>query len=280
MTVYKKGDPISRNLEYNKEKIRGDTMYLENLRVDQVKEYFTKSQTVVITIGSIENHGEHNPLGVDTIIPRRILERLETKCNVLIAPIMPYGCTDSLENFAGTINLGYDVTYLVMQKIIESLYRFGARQFIILNGHGGNLPILNRLGLELRQKQAYLYQINWWQLVWQLCPNYDGSSPWQSGHGGAQETSAVLAYDESLVDMSKVKDLQLKGINDKLKNAGYQIQLDGIAIPVPRYIDEFNENGWIGEDHPKHANKQWGKQLIEETANFMAKLVHQLGEYQ
>ena len=36
------------------------------------------------------------PLGTDTLIPDRIAELLEEKCDVMIAPTIPYGATNTI----------------------------------------------------------------------------------------------------------------------------------------------------------------------------------------
>ena len=52
-------------------------MRLANVTGKKVEEYLEKSKTIVIAIGSIENHGRHMALGTDTLIPDRILELLD-----------------------------------------------------------------------------------------------------------------------------------------------------------------------------------------------------------
>ena len=51
---------------------------------------------VLISIGSIECHGRHMPLGTDTLIPKHLLEKIEKKSDVLIAPTIPYGSCQCL----------------------------------------------------------------------------------------------------------------------------------------------------------------------------------------
>ena len=72
-------------------------MRLENLTWPKAQEYFEKNDMVLISIGSIECHGRHMPLGTDTLIPEHLLEKIEKKSDVLIAPTIPYG---SCPNFA------------------------------------------------------------------------------------------------------------------------------------------------------------------------------------
>ena len=71
-------------------------MRLANLTWPKVQEYFEKNDMVLVSIGSIECHGRHMPLGTDTLIPEHLLEKIEQKSDVLIAPTIPYGACQSL----------------------------------------------------------------------------------------------------------------------------------------------------------------------------------------
>ena len=81
-------------------------MRLSNLTWPKAEEYFRGHDTVLIGIGSIECHGRHMPLGTDTLIPDFLLDKIEQKSDVLICPTIPYGATESLCDYPGTINLG------------------------------------------------------------------------------------------------------------------------------------------------------------------------------
>ena len=76
-------------------------MYLAKMNYLEVEEYLKKSDTIVIPVGSLENHGKHMPLGTDAIIPDKIAELLDQRSELLIAPTINYGATDSLVGFAG-----------------------------------------------------------------------------------------------------------------------------------------------------------------------------------
>ena len=125
----------------------------------KVSNYLNQSpyrDMAVIAIGSIESHGRHMPLGTDMLIPDKILELMEQKVDILIAPTLPYGATDQLMGFPGTISLGLDGLTLVLTRITHALYRYGIREFIILNGHGGNIKTIESVGLESPQKRRPL----------------------------------------------------------------------------------------------------------------------------
>ena len=187
-------------------------MRLANLTWPKAQEYFEKNDMVLISIGSIECHGRHMPLGTDTLIPDFLLEKIEQKSDVLIAPTIPYGACQSLAPYPGTIDIDNEVLYQFCRQIFLSLYRHGARKFVFLNGHGGNMKMIERLGLEFEDKGCLVAMLNWWLMAWDMNP------AWKGGHGGGEETAAILGIDPSLVDKSEIGgELQFKHLTENLK---------------------------------------------------------------
>ena len=131
-------------------------MRLSNLTWPKAEEYFRAHDTVLIGIGSIECHGRHMPLGTDTLIPDFLLDKIEQKSDVLICPTIPYGATESLCDYPGTINLGTELLYQVLGRVCDSLFQHGARRFVILNGHGGNIKSIDRVGYDIQRKGGIL----------------------------------------------------------------------------------------------------------------------------
>lgn len=251
-------------------------MRLEKMTWPQAKQYFEKNNIVLIPLGSTECHGRHMPLGTDTLIPEKILTLIEEKTDVMIAPVMPYGCTDYLAPFPGTVNLGHDVLYQVMTKICESLYVHGARKFVILNGHGGNIPVLDRVALDLQKKGGMLVQLNWWQMVWNIVPDYEGNMPWHGGHGGAEETSAILYIDEALVDFKEIQDAPMKDIGPLKATGMKNVVFKGVEIPVPRFSNDISDNGWFGNDHPRFSSRKWGEALVKGVSEYILDFLEEL----
>ena len=50
---------------------------------------------------------------------------------MLICPTIPYGATESLCDYPGTINLGTELLYQVLGRVCDSLFQHGARRFVI-----------------------------------------------------------------------------------------------------------------------------------------------------
>lgn len=240
-------------------------MRLAEISWPKAKAYFEANDAVLFAIGSIESHGTHNVLGVDTLIPDRLLELIEPQSDVLIAPTIPYGACDTLSRFPGTITLGNDLLYSLLKQITDELYRNGARRFYFLNGHGGNIAALDRLSLELSRKGAWGVQFNWWLMAWDLNP------AWKGGHGGAEETAAMMAVNPDLVNMDALQEMNLQNdVGDDFATTGFKsVRYKGVEIPVIRDVTSYTENGWIGPDHPKEASREWGVEMLEKTATYI-----------
>ena len=246
-------------------------MYLSKMNYLEVEEYLKKSDTIVIPVGSLENHGKHMPLGTDTMIPDKIAEYLDQRCDLLIAPTLNYGATDDLVGFAGTVSLGVEGLIFLLRTICDQLYRYGFRHFMILNGHGGNNAAIQAVGMHLYRKGAYLANLNWGLMAGQINPD------WAGGHGGGEETAGVMAVDPSLI---KTEYLELpEAIRDDVSEdiptgAWTNVMYKNVAVTIPREIKDITDNGWLahgfGNDAPTKATPEWGREMLETVADYIA----------
>jgi len=246
-------------------------MRLAHITWKKAEEYFKSNDTVLIAIGSIENHGTHLALGTDTLIPNKILEIVEKKVDVMIAPTIPYGACDSMTDFPGTISIGYDGLLTIITKITDCLFKFGVRKFVFLNGHGGNISALETASLNINNKGGLAAVFNWWLIAPEL------NEAWRGGHGGAEETAAVMSVNPNFVDMNSLEEMNVKDVSESLKGSGFKtISFKGVDISLPRNYKNVTDNGWIGKDHPKTATKQWGDEMLEATASYLAEFIEEL----
>ena len=241
-----------------------------------VEAYFAQRDVVLIGVGSTECHGKHNPLGTDTMAPDAILARVEAADEgVLIAPTLPYGATDDLVGFPGTVSLGVQGLYDVVSKITTQLEAYGARRFVFVNGHGGNVKSLVMACADLNRRGRLAACFNWWRVA----PEID--SAWGGGHGGAMETSANLAIDPDSVDLSAVGDEDLQDdLGPELETTGwYSVRFEGVDVDMPRDLVRFAGNGWVAEghdDHPSGASAELGQAMLDGTADYLVRFVHAL----
>ena len=236
-----------------------------------VEAYFQKSDMVMIAIGSIECHGRHLPVGTDYLIPDHLLSLIEQQNDILIAPTIPYGSCDYFVGFPGSISLGTSLLSSLLEKITDCLYGYGARKFVVLNGHGGNMPAIEEVGYRLHGRGALLAELNWWKMAGQM------KSSWVGGHGGAEETAAVLAINEKLVDAEeKETSNTISSISSTIRASGLHTQrFQGVDIVFPRLVSRTSSNGWYGPDQPLAATKEWGTEMLQAVAGYIGDFLRQ-----
>ncbi len=253
-------------------------MFLARITWPQARDYFAENDTVLIGVGSIECHGRHNPLGTDTMAPDFLMKLYDERDPAtLIAPTQPYGATDDLMGFPGTVSLGVEGLTNVMQSIADSLYSYGARRFVFVNGHGGNVKSLSAVCMELNRRGCLAAMVNWWRVAPQLDP------AWGGGHGDGMETSANLAIDPESVCMEACAPEALRDdIGGAFKTTGWTaVAFDGVEVDFPRQLDRFSSNGWLGYGlgvMPEDASAERGRAMLEGTADYLVRFVAALKE--
>lgn len=246
-------------------------MFLAHMNYVEVESYLKHHDSIVIPVGSLENHGLHLPLGTDFLIPNEITRLLDESSPLLIAPTLNYGATDDLCGFPGTISIGTEGLIDLLRRICDQFYDYGFRHFLILNGHGGNSAAIQTVGMHLYRKGAYMANLNWWLMAGQL------NAKWAGGHGGGEETAAIMAVDPNLVK-SEYLNLPENIRNDLGENLPYgawtSINYKGVSVSVPRQIRDITDNGWLMHsfkgDFPTRASQAWGKEMLAAVAQYIA----------
>ena len=251
-------------------------MFLDRMNYLEVEEYLKTKDTVIIVTGSTENHGKHMPLGTDTFIPHKIIELVNEKVGdeVVIAPTLPYGCTEDLLGFARTVSVGPELLTQMLNKICGQLFDYGFRHFIIVNGHGGNSKPIEATAHYVYKLGGRLARVDWWLIAGQINP------AWKGGHGGGEETAGVMAVDESLVKMEYINEGEnpRNDLGDELpsSNSWNSVNFKGGLIAIPRPIEDITDNGWFAygmPDAPSRANAKWGTEMVEGMADYIADFI-------
>lgn len=141
--------------------------------------------TVVVPVGSFEQHGPHLPLDTDTRIARAVSNELP---GVVVAPALEYGASGEHEGFAGTISIGAEVMEMVVVEYGRSACRWAGR-VLFVSGHGGNGPALAKAVALLRYEGR--------DAAWVPC-----AIPGADAHAGKTETSLLLHLSPECVDMN------------------------------------------------------------------------------
>jgi creatinine amidohydrolase len=114
-------------------------MRLQHVTWQDVEQYLTRDDRLILPLGSTEQHGPRAVLGTDAIIPAALAERVAERTGTLAAPPVNYGMALHHLAFAGTLSLRPTTLIAVLKDLLMSAARHGFRRILVLNGHGGNV---------------------------------------------------------------------------------------------------------------------------------------------
>ncbi len=126
-------------------------MLIEELTMAEFCSGLEKTRTVLLPVGSVEEHGDHLPLATDTIQAVEVAKKAAQLVPLFVAPAIQYGNCRSTSCHPGTISIRTATLKALVNDIVTSLYQHGLRNFIILSGHAGGAHCLalQEVGEEL-----------------------------------------------------------------------------------------------------------------------------------
>ncbi len=232
---------------------------------------------VVVPLGSIEQHGHHLPLMVDTLQVENIASRVEQRLSdkVLLTPTLWLGSSHHHKDFAGTISVPPSVYSQMIIHLAKSILAAGFRRILFLNGHGGNLVPATQALTELvasddRADDAYLTLSCWWQIASsKILPNQHGMTTPSISHACEYETSLVMALRPELVHKDRIQT-HAPPIESRFYPSDY-----GGSVGVFRRFHRLTASGSMGS--PAEATKEKGESLmtsvVDETVAYIEDLM-------
>lgn len=220
----------------------------------------------VVPTGSTEQHGPALPLGTDTIVATHFATVAAEAEGVVQTPPVAVGVSPHHRHFEGSLWVGEETFKRYVEEVVRSLASHGIRRVVLVNGHGGNVNALSRVGRRLRADEvAYAVTWNWWEAVdEQLEEAFDEPG----GHAGHGETSMLLAIDPSLVDTDR---LEAAGAGAP---PGWGKRVHGADVGFDTV--DFTPTGAVGD--PTAADAGIGERLRDDAAQELRSLIGWLGE--
>ena len=209
----------------------------------------SKKPTIIIPIGSIEQHGAHLPISTDSDIVTEIASRLAKKCGFIVLPTISYGVSFEHEPLFN-VSVSPKRLVLVIEDIIRSLGDNHIKEIIILNGHHGNLGMLDEQTTKFRGMKVS--KLSYWHF---MKHKFD--------HAGFVETSLMLAISNK-VKMKKAKrGLITNGLTHKEKQSINKLSTKPGGFP------KVTKNGVWGD--PTAATKKDGQRFLSEIVRNLVK---------
>ena len=151
----------------------------------------------VLPLAATEQHGPHLPLGTDVMIGEaylaRVRELLPQGSPVRCLPVQPVGISTEHLAFPGTLTLPTEVALQTWRAIGDSLARAGVRKLVMVTSHGGNSAAMSLVAQDLRAAHRMLAVTTSWSRFGVPDGLFSAEEIRHGVHGGAIETSIMLA---------------------------------------------------------------------------------------
>jgi creatinine amidohydrolase len=113
----------------------------ENLRMPEFEAWRGDHRTVILPVGSVEEHGPHLPLGTDTFHALEVARRAAEVRPVLVAPPLYYGLCRSTREHPGTVSISGNTLRALVTELGREFFRQGLENLVIMSGHAGGTHI-------------------------------------------------------------------------------------------------------------------------------------------
>jgi len=175
----------------------------------QVEAHVAQDDRCVLPLGCVEQHA-YLSLATDAILAERVAQEAAEPLGIPVFPVLAYGMTPGFTAFPGTVSLRMSTYIAVMEDVLESLHRSGFRRIALINGHGGNAPVMTFCTEWMgRRPEASVKMHNWWaaprfqEAVKAVDPQASHASwmenfPWTRLKGVAQPPGAKNGFDAAL----------------------------------------------------------------------------------
>jgi len=235
----------------------------------------------VIGIGSVEQHGPHLPLGMDSLAIREYVHEVAKRTNsVAVHPCWP-GFSPHHMGFPGTITFSWETLMSVLMDTIGSIAYHGVKRFVIMNGHGGNTQIMNLVVQQAKREFGVMVSAptgpSGTELAKQLA---DRQKRHWDVHSGPSETGTALALFPELVEMGRLDDWEVTlKLDPKLMKfldpdrKDYEVVSQVYSACGQPDTDDFTSSGVYGKNDPRDADAEESKRRFEERVAFVAEFI-------
>ena len=109
----------------------------------------------VLPVAAIEQHGPHLPLSVDATLLQGVIDaalpRLPADVPVLFLPPQVVGLSTEHLAYPGTLSLSPATVIALWTEIGACVARAGVKKLLLLNGHGGQVSVMDIVAVEQQQ---------------------------------------------------------------------------------------------------------------------------------
>jgi creatinine amidohydrolase len=219
----------------------------------------------VLPVASIERHGNHLPLGIDSFVGEEVCRRAARLEPLVFFPVLRLGVNGEAAANPGAIALKTETLLALLGDLCDEIARNGFSKILLFSSHGGNghgLPFfVQQWATRPRDYMVYFQMIGYAQATPPKNLKVEVRSP--SAHGGVYETSAMMAVDRTKVKMDQQLPVELSA---KLRRLDKFIDA-GIYTAV-NYYSNYPYH-WAGP--ADGSSPETGDEVLDERARGLAR---------
>jgi creatinine amidohydrolase len=203
--------------------------------------YAKEAPVVLLPLGSTEDHGPLLPMG-DFVTAEILAGMVAGRCTAagvetFAAPALPFGVADYFGASPGGMAMSTASFKGVLTDLLEGFARQGLHRIVILNGHGGNVPVIHDVTLAYRLARGKVVPSFYlWKVARALMERAAGAGP-QYGHGAEPLLSVTKALRPQAFQAATVPDAA-SGEMLGLPVTGFgMVDFEGVPVDVPSEFD-------------------------------------------
>ena len=232
----------------------------------------------VLPLAATEQHGPHLPLATDVMIAQsylaRVHELLPAHLPVTFLPLQPVGISTEHIDFPGTLTLSPAAAIEQWTALGESVARAGVRKLVMVTSHGGNSAAMSLAAQELRAHHGLLVVTTSWSRFGVPAGLFPDEELRHGIHGGAVETSIMLARFADEVRKENIADFRSASLAMEERYRWLSTQR---PAPFAWQAQDLHPSGAVGDARLATAEK--GEQLIAHGARAFCELLAEVDNF-
>ncbi|MCS3731463.1 creatininase family protein [Bradyrhizobium betae] len=232
----------------------------------------------VLPLAATEQHGPHLPVTTDVLIAdaylARVRELLPAGVPAIFLPVEPIGISTEHIDYPGTQTLPTDVALKRWTGIGEDIARRGVKKLVIITSHGGNSAAMMLIAQDLRAHQKLFVVTTSWSRLSGADTLFPADEVRHGIHGGAVETSIMLARYPDQVRSDAIADFPASSIALEKQYRWLSTQR---PAPFAWQTQDLNASGAVGNATLAVAEK--GEQLIDQGATTFCELLAEVDNF-
>src|SRR3954469_15712762 len=104
------------------------TVFLGEMTSLEVEAFLADHDTVIVPVGSTEQHGPHGPLLTDALVPTEVAERVAPLVAAVVAPTVNYSLSYPHIGFKGLVHIRIPTFMALIEDLCTALATVGFRR--------------------------------------------------------------------------------------------------------------------------------------------------------